>query len=428
MSLLSSTLKKGEDYVDDKGVATIGATAMGSPVGGYVADKFVDAPRRNAEGAAEAKKALAQTNTDQYNYNVGQNQKYSEAEGTYSQGMNAADSSFQNARNQATGVQSRNLQQLQTQAATQANDSRHVYQGAILPASLDQMNRSMADSQNAMSLKDYMDPNNAVLSGTRDTYNNEATNVGRQGIADSGILSAMGAQAAGQAFGAGGPMSTGQLQSLYASNQAQSGQAFARTQQQMQSLRDQGLAQSYVQNDKMYQAGQQAHQTATNDIRNVNDVDSAQISKQSNLRGEQANLGADRMGIGLGNAQSDYNINQGQASRGLDLGYRGLDRDSTTENARYGQSAQTAAQEEQRRLAMGYGDKQAQGALIGLGTTAAGAVLGGPTGASIGNSIGQTLGGINAGPPPAQQAQQYQAPVYNYGGGGGQGYAPNRIY
>lgn len=360
------------------------------PLGQYIGDKF-DGIERNKKGEKEAKERLSQQQADQYEWNKTHNTSYDVEELKYRDKMDKADTGFKSARNASVNPHLERLAQLEREANAQATDSRATYEGSIKPGMMEQMNRAQTEARSAMSLKDYMDPNNAVAKGTRDLYDTEAQGVGKQGLADVGVLSAMGANAASQAFGTGGPMSTGQLQSLYAANQSQSGQAFANVQKRMQALKEQGLAKGFEQSDKAYQAGERAGQRASGTIKDLSDAEAAQLHKQGTLRAERGGIGADIMGLNLGTAQSDYAIGQGAAGRNLDMGYRKLDRQSTTENTRYGTNAQQEANEIMRRQAMGEGDRRTIGSIAGAAGTAIGSIYGGPAGGAAGGAMGKAV-------------------------------------
>jgi hypothetical protein len=99
------------------------------------------------------------------------------------------------------------------------------------------------------------DPNNPVSVAFRNFYDQQAGNEGRQGLADVGVMQSLGAQAFGGQMGSGAPLSTGQMQAMMAQNSNQAGQAFANVQQRMQALKDQGVAQGWLQTQNAYNRG-----------------------------------------------------------------------------------------------------------------------------------------------------------------------------
>ena len=115
-----------------------------------------------------------------------------------------------------------------------------------------------SEAKSRMTMAQAQDPNNPVAVAFRNFYEQQATGEKNKGLADVGVLSALGAQATAGQLGGGIPMTTGGMQALQAQNMGQSGQAFANVQKRMQALRDQGIAQGWAQTDKSYDRGQQA--------------------------------------------------------------------------------------------------------------------------------------------------------------------------
>lgn len=109
-----------------------------------------------------------------------------------------------------------------------------------------------------MTMAQAQDPNNPVAVAFRNFYEQQAGAEGKKGLADVGVLSALGAQATAGQMGGGVPMTTGAMQALQAQNMGQSGQAFANVQKRMQGLRDQGIAQGWAQTEAAYGRGQDA--------------------------------------------------------------------------------------------------------------------------------------------------------------------------
>jgi hypothetical protein len=357
------------------------------------------APSQKGKGAKEADQRARDQQTANYEWNKQNNTQYDTAESDYDRAQTRAEDAYSSGIHGAVNPQLDTLGRLQQESQSQANDARTTYEGTIKPGNLELMNQAMGNARSAMSLDDYMNPDNKVSRATRDLYDQQAQGVGKQGLADAGILMGMGAQATGQAFGTGGPMSTGQLQSLYAANQAQSGKAYANTQKQMSDLKQQGLTQGLLQSDKAYQAGERAQGRASDTIRNVADAEGQYINKASGLRGEQAGIGSDIMGLNLGVNQADYGISSGRNERGLGLNTNRLDRNASLENVRSGVLTQDQANQAALARAGLQSNERMKGALIQAGATGAGAYLGsagGPAGAQQGAQAGSLIGGAAA--------------------------------
>lgn len=310
------------------------------------------------------------------------------------------------------------LQEFDSQLQNQSKDASATYSNSIKPGLTTLMQQAQRDAAGAMSLEQASDPNNAVAKNVRSMYDQQAQNYGKQGMADAGILQAMGAQSAASQMGAMGPMTTGGMQSLFAASQGQAGQAFARTQQQMQALREQGIAQGFNETDKAYNRGVDAQGRAAGAIGNVAQAERDQFDTQGRIRGERGSIASDRMGVGVGQARENMDMSQGLAGMKHGLGTGGIARNAQTETdyrqgniAGYGQqaAANNATAEGKAKILTG-----------GLGTAGAivGGIYGGPAGAAGGQAAGQAAGGsINPGGDPNAQVpnqwSQKSAPYYN---------------
>lgn len=121
------------------------------------------------------------------------------------------------------------------------------------------MKDAMTNNANsALTLEEMMDPDNKVAMAFRDSYERDAQSARQQGQQDYGILSALGAQAAQGQFGMSGPMTAGSMGQIYAQNQNQAGQAYARAQQRMYDLQQQGRKTGEQQTGIAYESGQKA--------------------------------------------------------------------------------------------------------------------------------------------------------------------------
>lgn len=162
-------------------------------------------------------------------------------------------------------------------------NARSTYQ-TLSPYYRDAMDKAHTNAQSAMSLADYMDPNNKVAAGVRDLYNTEgegsfqryeqqAQNEQRQGLANYGVMSSLGAQAAANAMGGAGPMTVGQQMAQMATANQQAAEGYANTQRRLNQLRDMGMSnreamrqlgleRGFERTDKAYEAGRLAQEDA----------------------------------------------------------------------------------------------------------------------------------------------------------------------
>lgn len=163
----------------------------------------------------------------------------------------------------------------------------------------------------AMTLQDAQNPDNAVAKSYRQSYENQAQGEGKQGLADFGALSALGAQASGNAMG-NAPMSIGQQVAMMGANQRQAGQAYTNTQQRMQSLRDQGRTVGMQQSDAAYNRG-----TALRD--QMAGITGQKSNAYNQYFGQQNSGAATQQGIYGNMQQSGQRLNDATDSANADV-------------------------------------------------------------------------------------------------------------
>jgi hypothetical protein len=166
-------------------------------------------------------------------------------------------------------------QRLSDEARQQATDARETYTGTVKP----QLLNNLSDARNfqttvagqAMSLADSMDVNNKVAQGQRQLYGDladkmtgryqqasdqeradleglmgrgaglfgsEIQSTRQRGLADAGVLSALGMQAT-NLLGGSQPMTGGQMAAIAGQQGAQASEAYASAQRRMRDLEDQ---------------------------------------------------------------------------------------------------------------------------------------------------------------------------------------------
>lgn len=324
--------------------------------------------------------ALAQIGEVQNRYRAQRDQAMSQYQQARSPIDTMATQADWNLANSTTGIEKDyedQLNKLSTQSADQASNAQRTYQNSIQPQFKDLMEQSAANAQNAMSLNNAMNPmNNAVSQQVQGGYNQlgnqlqgaynqtganlqgmygqgsqqalsqsdqlynqyagditqQTQGIRQQGLADYGVLSALGAQATQGQMGTGMPMTAGQQQLMQAQNQQQASQAFGNTQRRIQALEDQrrqqnlqfglsqvdkanqyrqmglsaneamqragqdvssqmrqqGLQSGMGQSNLAYQQGLQAQQQAGQAAQNAQNAQGLNLSQQGNLRGEQS--------------------------------------------------------------------------------------------------------------------------------------------
>lgn len=254
--------------------------------------------------------------------------------------------------NSATADYLHDLNSAKDQVQGQATNSKQAYTNTVLPKLQGLVDQSTGNAQSAMSLKDAMDPNNAVASATRGLYNTQAQGIQNQGLANYGVLAALGGQATANTIGgAGMPMTGGQISALQGQNLGAASGAFANAQNQANALKLQGLQAGQDQSNWAYGQGQNAINQATGQIgayAGANDQYNALQNQYTNQQlgygqqgyntqlanaGQMMGINQDIYGTNLGQANAQYGMNSGLAGLGyginqnagnMDIGYQNL--------------------------------------------------------------------------------------------------------
>lgn len=210
----------------------------------------------------------------------------------------------------------------------------HVYNQ--MDSTNDQLGNVAAKSgQYNGSWVDWNDPNNQIATANRNLYNQQAQGTRRAGLADAGVLSALGAQANAGAF-AGRPMTGGQMQAAAGASQNRAGQAFAMAQQRAQDLQDQGLARGYEQTQAAYGRNQDALNRSRQAQLDLNSQIGSDYGMRQQMQDQtsqqmQSDLGM-RQGMrgemeGLYGQTADIGTNRANENYGLDSDLLGLQHD-----------------------------------------------------------------------------------------------------
>jgi hypothetical protein len=433
---VGATTSLGQQAADDparvgRGVATMGASEA------YKAS--TDPSKRDAKKAQEAQDAasgMAVTSQE------GVAKQMAQHGAGYMDRMNAETNDFKRIRNENSAradiadqeyadtlsgsekdYQTK-VKGLQSQAETQAADAKSTYTNTILPGFKNSMEDAQRQASQAMSLSDAGDMNNSVQKGVRDFYGQQAKGEGQQGLADVGVLSAMGAQALGNQMGQGGPMTGAQLQLATSQNMAQSGQAFANTQKRIQALKQQGIEQGLTQSNQQYNRGQDAREFAQKSVGAYEGANNRMNNEQADFRGEigtqQNNIRSSQyaggnavyggkmsqINRGIGNAAQDYGLNTGLAGQQY-----GINQGNALQNQQVGMmKAGIASDKAYNQALQASADRNAQNAMwsggIQAAATAGGAAMGGAQGAQAGSAVGGVGGqaaGMGQQAPPQQQ-------------------------
>jgi hypothetical protein len=455
------------------------AEAAGGKLGEFVDKKFIsgdwDARNKANEGRsgidAETNQRMDQSFKTQGKIN---DQRFTDAQ---------AGRDAMNANDEAYG---KRVSDLMSEAKNSSTDASIVYNRLGSEYS-QQQERANREAESAMSLGDYMNQNNAVNQQTRGIYNDEAnlqrgqfdaeaerqrgqyndegvyqqqfydkqaTGETRRGQADFGVLSALGAQAAGNTMG---PMTVGQQMALMAQNQRQAGEAYANTQRRVQNLRDQGLQANLGNRNKGLDTATSTRGRGLDRATGLRErgidtgfqrSDAAFAAGQDALNRQRAITG-DRRGLEgefrdfqmrnrgerEGFSQNLLGSEQSVANRNLSVANLRTGMDYEMERAKVAEQLRRAGVSEQRidqQLAQMQGDTAARQAVAGGVVSAVGSAVGGyfggPQGAQAGSQAGRAVpqggGASTAGSgqsPYAQSAgfqgqQNTQGPTYQGSG------------
>lgn len=200
---------------------------------------------------------------------------------------------------------------LANQAAQQASDARATYTNDIQPQQKALMEQSGKNAAQAMSLSEAEDPNNQVASGVRNMYNAQGQAAQNQGVADYGVLAALGSQATAGTIGQGNPMTGGQLAAIQGQNMGAASNAYNNAANYAQGLRTQGIQAGINQSNTMYGAGQNAVGMAGQMAAEYQQGNNAFNQEQANLRGEQTGYNDADLSAQQGLAQQTYGLRQG---------------------------------------------------------------------------------------------------------------------
>lgn len=219
------------------------------------------------------------------------------------------------------------LSGLISQSQGQAKDAQTTYSNDILPALQNALGKHKTNADSAMTLNEAMDPNNKLATSIRDLYDNLGQRERQRGQQDYGVLSALGAQAAGQQFGQL-PMTSGQMGQIYGRNQAQAGDAYARAQNRMYDLQQQGITRGFEDTKHWYDKGQQSIDKYGQSAKDIQSASMNHNDLMGKLRGEQSTYGGSMYDARGGYNQDMLTLGTGMADMQKQNAYAGTGRES----------------------------------------------------------------------------------------------------
>lgn len=307
------------------------------------------------------------------------------------------------------------LSDLKTRSTKDEDRLRKDYDTEINPRLKSQMDARKTDAGNAMSLKDAGDVNNSVHKGVRKLYDDRGSGARRQGLADYGMLAALGSQATGNA---GGPMTGAQLQNVQAANNRQAGSAYNNALQRSQSLEDEGINRGFEESGRQYDRGVAANMAYDDSVNNYQNAGNSFNSQAQGMRGEQSGYAggmrdssSTEEAARSNNVQSVMNtgrsINQADTSRAYSNNSEDYNQDMTNNTSDYNetqtfntQDANTQKGFDNSDMAQSNGVTQnmRQEGFADLGKVESGKAADNATNTAIGTAAATTVGTLYGGP------------------------------
>jgi len=310
------------------------------------------------------------------------------------------------------------LSDLKSRSAGDEDRLRKDYDTEINPRLKSQMDARKQDASSAMSLKEAGDVNNSVHKGVRSLYDERGAGARRQGLADYGMLAALGAQATGNA---GGPMTGSQLQNVQAANNRQAGSAYNNALQRSQSLEDEGINRGFDESSRQYDRGVAANMAYDNSVNNYQNAGNSFNSQAQGMRGEQAgytgdirNSSATEESTRNNNVQSvmstDRGMKQADTSRAYGNNSEDFNQDMTNSTSDYNETQNFNTQDANTQKGFddadmaqsnGVAQNMRQDGYATLGKVEAGKAADNATNTAVASAAGSVIGGIYGGPAGA---------------------------
>ena len=244
----------------------------------------------------------------------------------YAGQMGQAGNEYTNSANNAQQGYQNQINGLMSNMSDQATNAQSTYTNTVQPQMANLNAQAQKNAAGAMSLAEASDPNNPVAAGFRNFYNQQAQGVGQAGLANTGVLQAMGNKSLGNQVSTGMPVTGAQMQMLQAGNQMQAGQAYANVQKQMQDLQNQGIQQGWTQTQNAYANGQNAQTMAQNTLGNMQGMAGQNLQQQGYAGNMMGNYAQALSGSQTQQAQNLYNMKSGQAGLQNQLANQSLER------------------------------------------------------------------------------------------------------
>lgn len=259
---------------------------------------------------------------------------------------------------------------LAKEAAEQGTNAKLQYTNTIQPKLKGIMEESGREAANAMSLKDAGNVNNSIHKSVRDLYDKQGQQTRQRGLADFGVLSALGAQATAGQLGGGGPMTAGAMGQLGAANQRQASEAVQRAQGRVYDLEQQGLDRGFSESAAQYDRGQGAKDRYTGSLKDMTAAEGDYLGKQQGLRDERGGYNEQRFGAQQAQLDRGLDVDQQYAGLDRDLAYGAGERELGALGAKYGTLNQILGNKMAENQARQAGQTQFAGSALGAAATA----------------------------------------------------------
>jgi len=296
--------------------------------------------------------------------------KYDTADADYLSKFETGSKTYLDAAKGQVGDYKTKVNELDAQAKDQSTKHSSTYTNDILPGYKAAMEAAKNNASGALTLAQSQDPNNPLAQEIRDLYNRLGEDKRQQGLRDFGVLSAMGAQAAQGKFGASGPMTAGAMGQIYAQNQNQAQGAYARAQNRMYDLEQQGITAGREDVKHWYEKGQQAQERYSGTIKDFQGGEDKFYGQQGDFRDEIGGYAGDILGVDSALNTDIYNMGMTGAGINKQNTYAKTGREESMINQNYG-GQQTISDAEMAAIMANYGS-QAQfiSSLAGAGSSA----------------------------------------------------------
>jgi len=310
------------------------------------------------------------------------NAKLDSADAGYLSTMKDLVTQYESGQKVDLGAYVAKLQGLSDGAKNQATSTEATYTNTITPALTSVLSKHKTNADGAMTLKEASDPNNPMAQQVRGLYDNLGQQERQRGQQDYGVLAAMGAQAAGQQFGQM-PMTSGKMGQIYGQNQAQAGNAYARAQQRMYDLQQQGINRGFDETKHWYGEGQKSIDKYGNAAKDIQNASTQHGQTMTGLRDEQGKYGGDMYKSQSGFRENMSTLNAGLAGTVKGNAYAGGTRDTATELSRLGRQQEGVDAQYERDMEK----NRANAVLLGKSLEGAGTMGGFATGMFSGGGM-----------------------------------------